>query len=205
MIFSRGCGTPGYFLLMKRLIDFCNIHAGKTIYVCGLGPSIGVFKPNHEISIGVNDICRHFTPQYLVCVNSHTCFTPERWNWIKHALSAYVFTDRNLNVFNLNVVKFNLGCYAGVEWTDYDSLPYTDNSPYLALALAVFMGAKRVGLIGVDFVNHPNFDQQRMNDVQLQYKRFYDTYKDRVEMFNLSPVSALTAFPKITVEEFRKR
>jgi len=190
---------------MKRLIDFRNVHSREAIYVCGLGPSIGVFKPDHEITIGVNDICRHFTPQYLICVNSHTCFTPERWEHIKRAGSAYIFTDRNLQTVNPNIVKFNLGRYAGVEWTDYDSLPYTDNSPYLALALAVYMGASRIGLIGVDFVNHPNFDQQRMNDVQLQYQRFYDTYKDHVEMFNLSLISALKAFPKITVEEFRKR
>lgn len=99
---------------------------------------------------------------------------------------------------------FNLGTYAGVEWTDYDSLPYTDNSPYIALALAVFMGAKRIGLIGVDFVNHPNFNY-RIDEVQEQYQRFYDTYRDHAEMFNLSPVSALKAFPKMTVEDFRKR
>jgi len=206
MIFSGECSnTARYFLHMRRLIDFRNIHAGKAIYVCGLGPSIEGFDPGWEISIGVNDICRYFCPQYLICVNSHTSFTSERWQYIERAGSAYIFTDRNLKVFNPNIVKFRLGLYAGVEWTDYDSLPYTENSPYLALALAVFMGAKRIGLIGVDFVDHPNFDSQRTNEAQAQYQRFYDAYKDSVEMFNLSPVSALTAFPKITVEEFRKR
>src|SRR5215813_1361442 len=114
---------------MKRLINFRNLHAGQSIYVCGLGPSIRGFHPRDAISIGVNDICRYFTPQYLVCVNSHTSFSPERWEYIKYAGAAYIFTDRNLQTLNLNIVKFNLGIYAGVEWHDYDSLPYTDNSP----------------------------------------------------------------------------
>ena len=189
---------------MKRLIHFRNIHAGKSIYVCGLGQSIEGFKPGHAITIGVNDICRYFTPQYLVCVNSHTAFTPERWDWIERAGSAYIFTDRNLMTYNPNVIKFRLGAYAGVEYTDYDSLPYTDNSPYIALALAVFMGAKRIGLIGVDFINHPKLGQS-IGEINAQYQRFYDTYSanhEPVEIFNLSPVSALTCFPKITVGEF---
>ena len=36
-------------------------------------------------------------------------------------------------------------------------LHYTQNSPYVAVCLAAYMGARRIGLIGVDFTEHHFF------------------------------------------------
>src|SRR5204863_83962 len=49
-----------------------------------------------------------------------------------------------------NVVRFQLGRRGGTDDIDANVLHYTQNSPYLAVCLAARMGARRIGLLGVD-------------------------------------------------------
>ena len=51
------------------------------------------------------------------------------------------------------IVRFKLGQYGGTDVHAGDVLHYTQNSPYVAVCLAAFMGAKRIGLIGVDLTD----------------------------------------------------
>jgi spore maturation protein CgeB len=78
------------------------------------------------------------------------------------------------------------------------------------LCLAIHMGARQIGLIGVDFTNHHFFAQTGVHSltaqlpvIDEQYRRLGAAARERgVEIYNLSAASRLTAFPKITVEEF---
>ena len=89
-------------------------------------------------------------------------------------------------------------------------LHYTQNSPYVALCLAAYMGARRIGLIGVDFTanhffaatgTHPLTTQLPVIDEQ--YRRLGEALRTRgIEVFNVSPTSRLTAFLKISLDEF---
>lgn len=188
---------------MKTLADFRNLHRDESIFVCGLGPSIHWFDPGKLASVGVNDIGKYFHPSYLVCVNSKPCFSDERWFWIERSLAKYIFTDRNLNTFNSRVIRFRLGKFQGISWDDV-SLPYAEDSTYIALALAAFMGAKNIGLIGVDFTNHPHLGAQIAN-IDAYYKRFGAALAERnINVYNLSEGSALTCLPRLSVEEFKK-
>src|SRR6185369_1101713 len=89
-------------------------------------------------------------------------------------------------------------------------LNHTQNSPYVALCLAVLMGAKRIGVIGVDFTDHHFFAptgkhslSPHLSMIDAQYKRLYEAIRNRgVQIHNLSSKSRLTAFPKSTLEEF---
>jgi glycosyltransferase involved in cell wall biosynthesis len=103
-----------------------------------------------------------------------------------------------------------LGKRGGTEISSDDRLPYTQNSPYLALCLAMFMGARRIGLIGVDFTNDHFFGKtgrhaltRHLAQIDREYKRLQQSAsRQGIEIFNLSSESRLTAFPKVSLRQF---
>jgi hypothetical protein len=196
---------------MRNLASFRDIHQGATIVVCGCGESLNeLTEPERFITIGVNDVGRRFNPNYLVVVNPPHQFSDDRFNYVQSSESDYIFTQLDLGLANDNVVTFNLGSNGGTDLSDPNVLHYTQNSPYVALCLAVHTGATRIGLIGVDFTDnhffaptgtHPLLSQLAVIDEQ--YKHLYEAIRARgVEVFNLSPDSRLTAFPKLSLAEF---
>jgi hypothetical protein len=118
----------------------------------------------------------------------------------------------DLGVSHPNVVRFHLGRRGGTELCDAQSLPYTRNSPYVAACLALHMGARRIGFIGVDFTDHHFFAQtgrhslaREVNQINNEYAALAETCRRMgVEVFNLSPHSRVTAFPRMSPEEFAR-
>lgn len=89
------------------------------------------------------------------------------------------------------------------------------NSGYHAFNLALQFGARRIGLLGLDFCGrrwhgpHPNGREQAADTLERWRVRF-DAAEWQVnwagaDVVNLSPVSALTAYPKLSFEEAMKR
>ncbi len=196
---------------MRTLADFHNVHAGSTIVVCGCGESLNeLTEPERFITIGVNDVGRKFQPNYLVVVNPRDQFTDDRFTFIENSKADYLFTQLDLGLARDNSVTFNLGTNGGTDLSDPSVLHYTQNSPYVALCLAVHMGAKRIGLIGVDFTDdhffaptgsHPLLPH--LSVIDQQYADLYAAIKARgIEVVNLSAKSRLTAFPKQLLAEF---
>ena len=84
---------------MVKLSDFRGAHYGEAIVVCGLGSSINSFPdPRRFLTIGVNDIGRGFTPDYLFVMDSPQAFGPERFHYIRDSRAKYIFTDHDLGV-----------------------------------------------------------------------------------------------------------
>ena len=196
---------------MKTLADFHNIHAGSTIIVCGCGESLNeLTEPERFITIGVNDVGRKFQPNYLVVVNPRDQFTGDRFTFVENSEADYLFTQLDLGLARENVVTFNLGTNGGIDLSDPTVLHYTQNSPYVALCLAVHMGAGRIGLIGVDFTDNHFFAPTGTHPlvghlpvIDQQYADLYAAIRARdIEVVNLSSQSRLTAFPKMPVAEF---
>ena len=75
------------------------------------------------------------------------------------------------------------------------------------------MGARRIGLIGVDFTDHHFFAQtgrhslaREINQINNEYAALAETCRHMgVEVFNLGADSRITAFPKMSPEEFARR
>ena len=126
--------------------------------VCGCGSSLpSVIAPERFPTIGVNDVGRLFDPDYLVVINPRRQFSGDRFKYVEASDSQAIFTQLDLGISHPNIVRFQLGRRGGTDVSDAYSLPYTRNSPYVALCLALHMGAKRIGLIGVDFTEHHFF------------------------------------------------
>ncbi|MFN2416330.1 MAG: class I SAM-dependent methyltransferase, partial [Pyrinomonadaceae bacterium] len=194
-----------------RLSAFRGVHEGASFVVCGCGESLNQLeRPEEFLTVGVNDVGRRFQPNYLVVVNPRNQFTGDRFKYVEGSRAEYVFTQLELGLKRDGVVKFRLGSYGGTNISKPDALDYAQNSPYVALCLAAHMGARRVGLIGVDFTDHHFFARTgrhplapRLATIDAQYRRLGEALGARgIGVFNLSAASRLTAFPKLSVEEF---
>jgi len=118
-----------------RLAEYRNIHRGEAIVVCGCGESLNLLElPPRVVTIGVNDVGRRFTPDYLVVVNARAQFAADRFRYVEQTAAKTVFTQiANLLPSHPNVVRFALGKYRGVDFSNPDVLHFTKNSPYVAL------------------------------------------------------------------------
>ena len=197
--------------LPRAFRDFRGFHAGETILVCGCGASLSqIVAPERTITIGVNDVGRMFDPDYLMVLNPPSQFDPDRFRHVQRSRAKAVFTQLDLGIDHPHIVRFRLGRRGGADLSDPDVLPYTRNSPYPALCLAIHMGARRIGLIGVDFTDHHFFALTGKHvlagefaQIDQEYRNLYEKCSRLgVEIVNLSRESRLTAFPKMPRQEF---
>jgi hypothetical protein len=197
----------------RTLRDYRDVHRGGTIVVCGCGVSLSqLTRPEQFVTIGVNDVGRLFQPNYLVVLNPRGQFSRDRFQYVEQSGASAIFTQLNLGISHPNIVRFRLGRRGGVDVADADSLPYTRNSPYVAACLAMYMGASRIGILGVDFTRDHFFAktgthvlERELNVIDNEYKRLYEACAAAgIELFNLSDVSRLTSLPKISLDEFSR-
>ncbi len=190
--------------------NFRNAHAGRTIVVCGCGESLKeLSSPQRHITIGVNDVGRLFDTTYLVVVNPRSQFKGDRFGYVERSGAQALFTQLELGRVRPPVVRFKLGQYGGTDFGAADTLHYTQNSPYVAVCLAAYMGACRIGLIGVDFTEHHFFARTgrhslagRVAEIDAQYGRLGAALARRgIELVNLSPVSRLASLERARVDE----
>lgn len=135
------------------------------VHVIGLGPSAKQFKPDGNITIGVNDVkgC-----DYQVCVDRPSAFNHMRYFTIRHLKVKQFFThldDWNfLDSFKKIELK-NINAHNG-RWNEF--IPSSNNSPFVACGIANHIfGAKEIRLWGVDFTDHPNIkDEMREQAVR---------------------------------------
>jgi len=196
---------------IKRFSLYRNHHLDQDIVVCGCGSSLKDFEnPDDFITIGVNDVGRLFDPDYLVVLNPKNQFKGDRFNYVANSRTKALFTQLNLGIKHPNIVRFKLGQRGGTDCSGPDSLPFTRNSPYVALCLAIYMGAKRIGLIGVDFTEHHFFSRsgthplvRSLNKINQEYKALaIAAQKLGVQIVNLSEESRITAFTKQRLQDF---
>ncbi|MDH5182110.1 MAG: hypothetical protein OEY07_20815, partial [Gammaproteobacteria bacterium] len=195
----------------QQLQHYRNAHAGETIIVCGCGASLNeLHDPAAYITIGVNDVGRQFDPDYLVVLNNKHQFRNDRFKYVADSRAKTVFTQLNLGIRHPNIVKFRLGQRGGTDIAGLDSLPYTRNSPYVAVCLAAYMGAKHIGLIGVDFTEHHFFAKTgkhvlagQINAIDKEYGELYAALAQQgIRLVNLSMQSRLTSLPKQNIADF---
>jgi len=205
-------------LVTKKLEDFINIHEGEKIIVCGTGMSLKEFVPNSSefITIGVNDIGRLFHPTYLLITDHPNRFHGKRKEVVVNRKAKFMFTP--IKLWRLKTpskkVMFDLGV-RGIKNLHKDNLlDHFFCSPYPATILAHKMGAKHIGLIGVDFTPghvyapkdgaHMLMRLGKLNKINDAFSTLSNVLKEKgTALYNLSKNSKLTKIPKITLDEFR--
>ncbi|MGH7338606.1 MAG: hypothetical protein ACREI7_13575, partial [Myxococcota bacterium] len=198
--------------LPERFAQYRDRHRGASILVCGCGSSLALLEhPERNLTIGVNDVGRRFTPDYLVVVNERRQFKRERYLHVERTQAKAVFTQlAQLDLPQTRVVRFRLGRRGGTERADADTLHYSNNSPYVAVNLARHLGARRIGLIGVDFSDehffgatgrHPLAGQ--LPQIEREYLALAEACRaEGVELVNLSPMSRLQSLPRARLADW---
>jgi hypothetical protein len=103
----------------RTLADFRGLHRGDTIIVCGCGPSLNLLTtPERVITIGVNDVGRRFTPDYLVVLNPRSQFSGDRFKYVEQSRAKALFTQLADGISTeAPIVRFRLGKYRGTDLT----------------------------------------------------------------------------------------
>lgn len=200
---------------LEKYESLRNIHSGSSIIVSGCGTSAVLAKEADCIRIGVNDIGRLYMPDYLVVVNDKKSFKESRWMHIRNT-TAKVFTHiakpqarENLEIDNTElIIPIKLGRYAGTN-IGSQFVDYTSNSPYVGVMIAKHLGAKRIGLIGVDFTKDHFFAKtgdhalsKRLPAIITEYNALRNAMSlHGTELFNLSPHSMLQ-LPRMDINDF---
>jgi hypothetical protein len=206
--------APGHRETAPRLAEYRDRHAGETLVVCGCGTSLrSLAQPERFVTIGVNDVGRLFEPTYLVVLNPRTQFAGDRFHHVETSRARAIFSQLDLGLRGRQVVRFRLGRRGGADvFASPGSLPYTSNSPYVAVCLAAYMGARRIGLIGVDLTDDHFFARtgahplaRSLSKVDAEYGRLRAALAPRgIELVNLSATSRLTSLPRAELDELRE-
>jgi hypothetical protein len=213
---------PGQSLGLGRdavLSAFKDIHRGGKVIVCGCGVSLTTLSgPDRFLTIGVNDVGRAFQPDYLVVIDSVDNLGPERYSYVENSAARAIFTPRpGMPRGRRNIVRFRLETEGDTSLSsgrdDIEILPFSSANvmtPFVALCLALHMGASTVGLIGVDLTDHhffaatgPHEWAAHANGIDLRLAALGDAFLARgARVFNLSEPSRLRAFPKMRLSDF---
>lgn len=192
--------------MASNLPAFRGRHDGDTIIVCGCGPSLNeLADPQRFVTIGVNDVGRLFDPTYLVVVNPPSQFKGDRFGFVVRSRAQALFTQLDLGPVQPPVVRFRLGKYGGTDIGNGETLHFTQNSPYVAVMLAALVGARRIGLIGVDLTDGHFFGGRerhvlapRLAEIDAQYAKLAAALAQRgIELVNLSTTSRLQALRRV--------
>jgi len=194
--------------------NFINKHQGENIIVCGCGKSLSTLtNPQDFITIGVNDIERLFVPNYLVILNNRHGFKDDRWNYVSGAKCPHIFTHiKDIGIVSKhNIVPLTLGTFGKLNLDDKTKVDYSSNSPYVAAVIAYQMGAKNIGMIGVDFTQDHFFNKSgrhplagRLTSIIKEYETLHKEFKSRgVNLYNLSAESLVKSIPYKSLNEFK--
>lgn len=201
--------------LPKELKDFHGIHAGEKIVVCGCGTSLLDFKEHHQdfITIGVNDVSALFDPTYLLVTDHAGRFNGnDRKNRVMQSKAKHLFTCAK-GWRHKSLVYFELGSRSLVNLDNPSKVDHYLNSPYAAVNLAYKLGAKNIGLIGVDFTDghfynpkdgrHPLIKSNYLDKLNSAYGALaFELQKRGTTLVNLSEISKIQ-LKKMTIEEFK--
>lgn len=188
---------------------------GETFLVCGCGPSLSL-----------EEVAKHSAKARVIAVNRAIEFIPnadvafvyhgDLWPEACRAFKGLKYTI-NRKCERHGFILLNCSGSAGIEHLSRDSIRSGCNSGYAAMNLAILLGAKRIGLMGMDCGKSPegkrhfyDIEEPKMESLNPAYDLWLTAWGSAVkelhalniEVVNLSPTSRIDCFPKMTIEEF---
>lgn len=194
--------------------DYIGKFSGETFIVAGCGSSLNYYTDfSKYYVIGVNDIERILTPDFLVVVNEVRTFMRGRWDYVRDSLSPVIFSHLDNPgpiTRQAHLAKINIGERSNPNLDRMDRVDYTMNSPYMAIVIAYQLGAKKIGMVGVDFTQDHFFSNTGTHKLSKHTKNIDQEYlvlrneleKRGVKVANLSPISLLESWPKMDLAGF---
>lgn len=225
---------------MAELIDYLMRHEGEDFLVLGMGESVSAKPVPDWLSSGPGDdlICPFWTIgcndatrlasglNYLVLANPRTSIADERWEWVKKTACPifYGYTEEPIDWQLGKEELLEAGCdvvntrlrRGPPDFSNPNVLPCHNTTPYIACALAHHMGARRIGLLGVDFTAHSAYGKTGKHQLDTSQKsielidRGFGSLREAMlhrgtDLRNLSPISRLESLPLADFDFLRRR
>lgn len=178
---------------------FVNKHIGQRFIVCGLGESLREYNytnfTDEDVFIGVNDICREWQIDYLVCIDSNNSFNSDRWRYIENNHAEAVFSHIDLPIKDKEkLVKIDFSNRNVYDLASPNKLHKSYLSPYVAVNIAYWMGASEIYMIGVDLVTHPL--KSRLTQINKDFFNLGNSLRSKgVQLYNASSISKINTVP----------
>jgi hypothetical protein len=207
---------------MTQISEFRQLHMDKVCIVAGCGTSAkALYDCGFDgIIIGMNAVELEIgvSPNYLVVVDRvdmprHVSYQHrERSKLILETKCDYVFARRVIHMtdfedypitFSSPVIKITTGRFEAGWEKDLDEavFPLCTTSATVATALAIYMGFKSIGMVGIDLVRHKT--RHNLSMIDQMFRKLYECAQSRgQELVNLSKQSALLTVPKWDLDEF---
>lgn len=202
-------------MVLSEYIEKYKVNGGRCL-VLGLAPSLNEYLSlnDHRLfEIGVNNIKSVYTPDAVLVCDPASSFNgkamdygdtpfftphPEQWPKCRNIIS-YGFGGYNLLNFDSN--------FGG------DLINTGHTSVYCALILAAYLGYDKLGLVGCDITSPGHcYDTEDKKPHELSFmlgkinKEFGELdsalRQKGIKIYNLSDISAVTAFSKISIKDF---
>lgn len=146
------------------------------ICVLGLGETVKYYHGN-SVTIGVNDIYRHFHTDYLVCIDRPGRFNKERWEYIKNSKPKKMYSQlddwKEVQGYEKIVIK----PFSGL--LNWEAIGHSNNSPFVACIISYLLGFKEIVMYGVDFNTHNSLKSERhIARILKDYKLLYDRFQE---------------------------
>lgn len=187
--------------------------------VLGNGLSAKNYVHNENtFTIGVNDICKLFTPDILLLVDTRARFERKgiegRMDAIDNATPKYrVVQDLKWGFDESNTYRVKFGKFKELKnLDDKNIIDIGLDSPYMGVQLAYKLGFKKIGLLGVDFTPHHFYKNDgdhelvkcdKISTLNSLYGRLYTTLlSKKVQFVNLNKKSRITTIPFADIENF---
>lgn len=183
---------------------------GQTAIVCGLGPSLGALPDQDRLhslgitTIGVNDIFAHRPVDFLFMIDQPIVFKRHRIDTIVSSKPRYWFMGSvAATSWDHEWKQRNMPPALPQQLVDTGLLPGKRlTTPSLAVGLALFLGFKRIGLIGVDIIGHPVLEKH-VNNVNVIFTEVLSAaWLVKAGIVNLSPSNVVPVLPRMTIPEF---
>jgi hypothetical protein len=181
----------------------------QTIIVVGLGKS-AVARADalrEYVTVGVNDVSRFLIPTYHILLDNWRRFPQERLVYIELCPAKIAFICHESWIPRLtgagSVRKIRLKRFDKTVSVDIPEVLHFRTSPFAAIHLAYLLGAKRIGVIGMDLLkdHHMNRHGADINkNLSLLRKKLEAV---GAELYNCSPIAALPSLPFKPLEELR--
>jgi hypothetical protein len=194
--------------------DYIGKYKGESFIVAGCGSSLNYYTDfSKNYVIGVNDIERILTPDFLVVVNDFRTFMRGRWEYVRDSLSPVIFSHMDNPgpiTRSSHLVKIQVGERDNPRLDQFAFVDHTMNSPYMAAVIAYQLGASKIAMAGVDFTQDHFFSNTGTHKLSKHIRNIDHEFlvlrneleKRGVKVANISPISLLESWPKMTLEEF---
>jgi len=170
------------------------------IIVAGLGKSAQEFASiaHKYVTIGVNDIDKFFAPTHLIVLDPPRRFHKSRMEIICNSKASHIWITPEWpclkddpRIKRISTVRFDNKISFDLD----RDIPNFRTSPIAGIGLAYRLGAKKIGLIGMDLLPDHHMHKFR-KEINEQLGRLAKLLLERgVILVNLSSIANITSIP----------